>query len=131
MHATQLTLLHFMWSFLYLQMSELAHLRTLGYSSIIAEISAAGSLAAWEPGQFDPKKDWERMLWAWLKETVAAGKISTPIYLGYGNKDSFLPAHQLLAQILPADHVRKIPGGHDPETMVQLWNLFLDCPALD
>ena len=102
----------------------------LGYSGIIAEISAAGSLAAWDPGQFDPKKDWERMLWAWLKETVAAGKISTPIYLGYGDKDSFLPAHQLLAQILPADHVRRIPGGHDPETMVQLWNLFLDGPAL-
>ncbi len=34
----------------------------LGYSGIIAEISAAGSLAAWDPGQFDPKKDWERML---------------------------------------------------------------------
>lgn len=29
MHATQLTLLHFMWSFLYLQMSELAQLLTL------------------------------------------------------------------------------------------------------
>lgn len=35
----------------------------LGYSGIIAEISAAGSLAAWNPGQFDPKKDWERMFW--------------------------------------------------------------------
>jgi hypothetical protein len=38
-------------------------------SGIIAEISAAGSLAAWDPGKFDLKKDWERMLWAWLKET--------------------------------------------------------------
>jgi pimeloyl-ACP methyl ester carboxylesterase len=65
-----------------------------------------------------------------VKETVAAGKIRAPIYLGYGDKDSFLPAHQLLAQILPADQVRRIPGGYDPETMVQLWNLFLDGPAL-
>jgi len=55
------------------------------------------------------------MLWAWLKETVAAGKIRTPIYLGYGDKDSFLPAHQLLAQILPADHARRIPGGMTPK----------------
>lgn len=34
MHATQLTLLHFMWSFLYLQMSELAQLLTLGYHRV-------------------------------------------------------------------------------------------------
>ena len=102
----------------------------LGYPGIISEISAAGSLTAWDPGQFDPRKDWERMLWAWLKETVAAGKIRAPIYLGYGDKDSFLRAHQLLAQALPADHVRRVPGGHDPETMIQLWALFLDSPAL-
>ena len=102
----------------------------LGYSGIIAEISAAGSLSAWDPGQFDPKKDWERMLWAWLKETVSTEKNRVPVYLGYGDEDSFLRAHQLLAQILPADHVWRISGGHDPETMVQLWDLFLDSPAL-
>ena len=102
----------------------------LGYPGIISEISAAGSLAAWDPGQFDPKKDWERMLWAWLKETVTAGKISAPIYLGYGDKDSFIRAHQLLSQVLPADHVQRVLGGHDPETMIKLWNLVLDSPAL-
>jgi hypothetical protein len=102
----------------------------LGYPGIISEISAAGSLTAWDPGPFDPRKDWERMLWAWLKETVAAGKIRTPIYLGYGDKDSFTRAHQLLAQVLPADHVQRVSGGHDPETMITVWDLFLDSPAL-
>ncbi len=102
----------------------------LGYPGIISEISAAGSLAAWDPGPFDPQKDWERMLWAWLKETVAAGKIRAPIYLGYGDQDSFLRAHQLLAQVLPTNHVQRVPGGHDPETMIHLWDLFLDGPVL-
>jgi len=67
-----------------------------------------------DPGRFDPQKDWERMLWAWLKETVAAGRIRAPIIWGMATR-IFLACPPATCQALPANHVRQVPGGHDPE----------------
>ncbi|MFZ5569271.1 MAG: alpha/beta fold hydrolase [Thermodesulfobacteriota bacterium] len=102
----------------------------LGYEDIIAEVAGAGGVAAWQPGSYDPGKDWERMFWDWLKTYANDPAAWAPIFLGYGAQDSFNPAHRLLGAILPPERIYAIQGGHDPRTMRKLWQLFLNDSAL-
>jgi|GEM_PF-228145 len=97
----------------------------LGDGPVIAEIRAAGGVRAWSPGDYDPDKDYQRMLWHWIKDHVD-GDRPVPIYLGFGESDRFAPANTLLAELLPPDHVMRIPGGHDYPTFKALWNGFLE-----
>ena len=97
----------------------------LGYEEIIDEITAAGGVLHWQPGEYDPNEDWERMFWHWLKRCSEGYETMPNIYLGFGRQDDFNPAHQLLSELLPEDHVFSIEGGHDVKTMKQLWLLFL------
>lgn len=96
----------------------------LGYRGLFKEIEAAGGVLQWEPGVYDPDKDWQRMLWHWIKKTAAEDP-SRPVYLGFGLKDPYTRGQQLLADILPADHVFTVPGGHDYESFKSLWEMFL------
>jgi hypothetical protein len=48
------------------------------------------------------------------------------LYLGFGDQDRFVAAHELLAAALPADAVDVIAGGHEWPTWVGLWENFLD-----
>lgn len=98
----------------------------LGYEEIIHEITTAGGIDLWQPGEYDPKDDWQRMFWHWLKLCAAGERPMPNIYLGLGAQDDFNPAHQLLSTLLPADHIFIIDGGHDIKTMKQLWVIFLD-----
>jgi pimeloyl-ACP methyl ester carboxylesterase len=99
----------------------------LGYDEIVEEIAAAGGLAAWSPGAFDPADDWERMLWSWLREEYAGNAESwPPIHLGYGDADFLVGGQRLLATILPAERVMEIPGAHRPDVMKRIWLDFLD-----
>jgi len=97
----------------------------LGSDEVIAEITDAGGLAAWEPSEVDPL-DWERALWAWLHQLTSRPQLRSRIYLGYGRQDKFLAADRLLADALPADQVLVIEGKHRTKTFTQLWELFLD-----
>lgn len=97
----------------------------LGYEDIIDEITAAGGVYQWQPGEYDPNDDWERMLWHWLKQCAEGQKQMPNLYLGFGRQDDFYPAHQLLSELLPKDHILSIDGGHDIKTMKELWLLFL------
>ena len=97
----------------------------LGYASITEEITEAGGVRRWEPATFDAEKDWQRMVWHWLKSTVADDP-DAAIYLGYGTKDPYSRGQALLAGILPTESVFTIPGGHDYRTFITLWNMFLD-----
>ena len=97
----------------------------LGDGPVIAEIRAAGGVRAWSPGDYDPNQDYQRMLWHWIKDHVGNGA-SVPIYLGCGEADKFVPANVLLAELLPADRVVRIPGGHDYPTFKALWHRFLE-----
>ncbi len=98
----------------------------LGDTEIIDEIAGAGGLRNWSPGSYDPSDDWERLLWDWLKGYAENPEGRTPIYLGYGRGDRFSKAHRLLAERLPPERVFETEGGHDPETMKNLWQGFLD-----
>lgn len=96
----------------------------LGDAKLIREIRAAGGAGRWEPGTIDVD-DYPRQLWAWLKEEYASKAPRVPIYLGYGEADRFADAHRLLAELIPAERVRSIPGGHDWKTWRQLWQHFI------
>ncbi len=96
----------------------------LGYDGIINEIRAQGGLQQWQPGDYSPDKDWQRMLWHWIKTEVAVQK-TPPVYLGFGNADTYVEAQKLLATALPADHIIRVEGGHDYKTFKILWLQFL------
>lgn len=98
----------------------------LGYNGIIDEITAAGGVQQWQPGEYDPNDDWQRMFWHWLKQCANGEQPLPNIYLGFGTQDRFNPTHQLLCDVLPADHIFTIAGDHDIKTMKKLWLLFLD-----
>lgn len=98
----------------------------LGYEGIIDEITAAGGIDQWQPGDYDPSEDWQRMFWHWLQQCAAGEKPLPNIYLGFGLQDDFNTAHKLLSTLLPADHIFSIAGGHDNKTMNKLWQIFLE-----
>ncbi|WP_194721459.1 alpha/beta fold hydrolase [Noviherbaspirillum malthae] len=97
----------------------------LGPPALIAEIAAAGSLAAWEPGQIEAP-DHQRQLWAWFRQRLTQEKgTRLPIYLGYGRQDMFAAANRLLADALPAERVFLLSGGHNWRTWRRLWRTML------
>lgn len=93
----------------------------LGNRMLIAEIAAAGGLAAWEPGEL-AESDSDRRIWRHLK----TGALSPSVFLGYGREDRFSPAHSLLAKALPPDAIDVVDGGHEWRTWSKLWENFLD-----
>ena len=113
----------------------------LGERPIISEIRHAGGLLRWEPGDvlLKTKEDAEKHIWIWLKEhgqqcalwpgdedhLKMRGDVPK-IYLGYGRKDRFTYAQDLLASLLPPEQVIALDGGHDWSTWKKLWDQFLD-----
>jgi pimeloyl-ACP methyl ester carboxylesterase len=47
------------------------------------------------------------------------------IYLGYGKRDRYARASELLAERLPATRVTRIDGAHDWSTWSELWRIML------
>jgi pimeloyl-ACP methyl ester carboxylesterase len=93
----------------------------LGNRMLIREITAAGGLTAWEPGEL-AEADQERRIWRYLKTNAK----SQPLCLGYGRDDRFAAAHALMAENLPVDSVDIVAGGHDWRAWTMLWENFLD-----
>lgn len=93
----------------------------LGSRMLTAEIARAPGLAAWQPGEL-AETDVERRIWRYVKTRGA----DSPLHLGFGRRDRFSEAHELLAATLPAGAVDVIDGGHDWPTWVRLWENFLD-----
>lgn len=87
----------------------------LGERSLLREIEQAGGVGAWQPG--GAAGNYARRLWRWLKQKPSW----PPVVLGYGERDTYVQAHRLLAQTLPAEHVAVAPGGHAWPTWERLW----------
>jgi len=96
----------------------------LGKDDAIQEITAAGGPTRWKPPANIASGDVGRELWSWL----VSGERNTdvPLYLGWGSKDNLGPANRLLAELLPAERVLTIEGGHDMPTWKRLWGDVLD-----
>lgn len=102
----------------------------LGYDRFIREITDAGGVRLWEPGAYDPDKDWQRMFWHWLQQCASGEKAMPNLYLGYGTYDPFIKAHRLLGDILAPERVFTTRGGHTPGTMKKVWRIFLEKDVL-
>lgn len=105
----------------------------LGRRALLQEIEAAGGPSHWRDTQVPRPDDMDQRLWRWLARRPAE---APPLFMGYGTEDRFAAGHRLLAQTLPAAHVRSTPGGHDWAPWRRLWAEWLDagllpaaCPA--
>ncbi len=94
----------------------------LGSRILTGEISQAGGVAAWSPGERDTEAE-DRQIWRFIK--VRHG-LDPMVYLGYGRNDRFADSHRLLADALPAESVDVVNGAHDWPAWRQVWNHFLD-----
>jgi len=88
----------------------------MGSQQLLEEIRAAGGLANWNPGPVPAevtglniaREQW-RLVQGWSREPPR----NRNVWLVCGTKDSLLPASELIAQALPADHFFKNQGIHD------------------
>ena len=97
----------------------------LGTRGIIAEVDAAGGLHRWNAGKIG-NRDYERALLEHIRRYPPGTAGFPPIFLGYGREDRYRGASIMLSAYLPEQRVSVIPGGHDWETWVVLWQNLLD-----
>ena len=97
----------------------------LGADEVLREIEAAGGPTRWTPPPTLATDDVGRELWSWLAPW-ALSRPATPLHLGWGSEDSLAEANQMLADLLPREHVYTGPGGHDWRIWTRLWEQFLD-----
>lgn len=97
----------------------------LGTRGIIAEVEAAGGLHLWQAGEI-VSRDYERALLEQLKSCPPGTAGFPPVFLGYGREDRYRGASIMLSAYLPEQRISVIPGGHDWETWVALWQKLLD-----
>jgi pimeloyl-ACP methyl ester carboxylesterase len=90
----------------------------LGPDSLVRDIQAAGGPARWTPTDLS---DPFQLVWKWLQQYRQPGAPMPPMTLGFGSKESLAPGHRLLAQLLPADRVFEVEGGHNWVSWRQLW----------
>ena len=103
----------------------------LGDEDLIAEVEQAGGLRQWSvPDLADLEDQAERhfyALWAWYKGYAGqSGRVVPEIFLGFGADDRLRRANQLLADVLPNNHVRSIDGGHNWTVWTPLFRTLLD-----
>ncbi len=94
----------------------------LGSRILTGEISRAGGVAAWNPGEV-AADDEDRQIWRFIRSRSGLGPT---LYLGSGCDDRFADSHRLLAEVLPSGSVDVVNGAHDWPTWRQVWNHFLD-----
>jgi pimeloyl-ACP methyl ester carboxylesterase len=101
----------------------------LGGSAMVREIAAAGGVRSWTPATI-AAQDYERQLWAWLKQYEKSEAGLPVVYLAYGARDTFVEAHRLLHAVLPTGQVFVESGGHDWRTWKKLWETMLASTCL-
>jgi len=94
----------------------------LGSRIVTREISLAGGVAGWNPGEI-AAEDEDRRTWRFLKSRRGR---QPALYLGYGRDDRFADSQQLLAVALPPESVDVVSGAHDWAAWRQIWNCFLN-----
>lgn len=100
----------------------------LGEDPVVDEVAAAG-LQGWKAPEPLAADDFQRRLWAWLQGATRP-PVRIPLYLGWGQDDSFARANGLLAKELPPERVLTAKGGHDWKAWTALWKDFVRSGAL-
>jgi pimeloyl-ACP methyl ester carboxylesterase len=102
----------------------------LGEEKMIQEVAAAGGLRGWKPPETLAADDYQHQLWTWLARYTGGSEGQIPLYLGYGTRDSFSRANGLLAEVLPAERVFTVSGGHNWKAWRALWAEIVRSGAL-
>jgi pimeloyl-ACP methyl ester carboxylesterase len=97
----------------------------LGTQGTVAEIAAAGGLAAWSAAGSSATATEQRVL-AWLQAFLAHRPARPALYVGYGCADRFARGHRLLTDHLRGHVIVSEDGGHDWATWLDLWRRVLD-----
>ncbi len=97
----------------------------LGDQGVIDEISRGDTMES-RLAKKSAEQDAPRKLWRWLMDFDDRHIDLNTIYLGYGLQDKFASTNRRLGKLLPANHVHILPGRHDWQTWIRLWNLFLN-----
>jgi pimeloyl-ACP methyl ester carboxylesterase len=87
----------------------------LGDDDLIDEIRGQGGLATWHaPPKTDTMNEdnYQRELWRWLQALTVHHEPGPKISIGYGKADRLSRQDELLAAVLPRDHVFLADGGH-------------------
>lgn len=95
-----------------------------GTADVVAEIRAAGGATRWCQQPFSAQD--ERTWWQWLGQQSLQAQWPTPVYFATGATDRFLKGQRLLADLLPPERVRILPGDHQWPTWKALWEDWLD-----
>lgn len=88
---------------------------------VLVEMEVAGGPGRWHPA-IPPQGDLEREAWLWLAHRRPG---AVPVHCYFASGDRFAAGQRLMAQVLPPDCVREVPGGHDWEAWRRLWSEFL------
>lgn len=94
----------------------------LGNRIVTGEIARAGGVSRWNPERIEDD-DEERRIWRFIRNR---GSRRPRMYLGLARHDRFGHGHALFANVLPADAIDVVEGGHDWHAWRQLWALFLE-----
>ncbi|MFK7742449.1 MAG: alpha/beta fold hydrolase [Planctomycetota bacterium] len=98
----------------------------LGSAEVIDEVRAAGGVRSWTAREREHAEDPMQRLaydaWSWARTLAEHAAESPIVYLGFGETDRFVNAHNLLAEALPADRVLTHDGGHDWSTWTPLFD---------
>jgi pimeloyl-ACP methyl ester carboxylesterase len=100
----------------------------LGPAHMPKEIEAEGGVRSWKPPPPPAAYDWDVELWTWLKRYEDPQDDLPPLYLAYGRQDQFALGHDLLAEMLPDDHVVVSDGDHYWSTWTGLWERMVSRP---
>lgn len=97
-----------------------------GRPRIVRPIAEVG-VRRWQPRP-EPGT-WDYELWRWLQrlgrpETAVREPAMPPIFLAHGQDDA-PPGTLMLAELLPPERVLVIPGDHDWDTWIPLWEQLL------
>ncbi|MFT3783467.1 MAG: alpha/beta fold hydrolase [Nibricoccus sp.] len=87
-------------------------------NDLFSRIEHAGGPVKWAAGRAASEGGVEEQIWSFIGN---ASRRLPPMWLAYGDRDSFRRGHAMLAGLLPAERVRVVTGGHDWATWQELW----------
>ena len=111
----------------------------LGHDGLIRDLQDAGGALEWQPPDPLPEPKGRATvgysLWPWLvdwhEQRQQSGSEMPNIVLAYGLEDSFAPAGEQLAALLPDEHVFIHSGGHDWDAWRPLWKDVVEAGVFD
>lgn len=99
----------------------------LGRRNAIRRIEAAGGAVDWQPPA-EPSSDYTVELWRWLKAYATEPGTRPPMFVAYGTREG-TRSYPMLAELLPAQRVVVVAGGHEWDTWKDGWAQLLEADA--